>query len=193
MYHGTEGLKRITHRFNGSTANKLFCVIEEVAEHAGKANMADLKYLADASHIEIETKYTNCCNVRDHKNMVALTNYENAFGLDGSTMELSRKLFITAVSDYFSHANCRADVQRRQEAHAYFTSLNEAMADPDTLHHYFWYLRGKDLTNWNPYHYPNTDLMTMYRAEAEAIPAWFDAWSTRKWTPPAPTSDGLAD
>ena len=201
-YMSCNGIRQLTARFNVNSANKLWCSIEEVPENAGKASMAELKYLADSSRIDIEAKHTDTCSVRDNRNFIACTNYKNAFGLDGSTNEISRKFLFVEVSDKYSHANCRDNPALKAEADAWFTALNDHMADPETVRHFFWYLMTTDLSGWKPMRdMPETDLMRSYRADADAIPAWFEAWSSGGWTfrpdlpqfsPPAPEDDATA-
>ena len=64
------------------------------------------------------------------------------------------------------------------------------IADPETQRAYFWYLMTMDLSDFNPYAYPESSLMQEMRAEADAatsevavVEEWFDAWSTGHWWP----------
>lgn len=185
MYQGVPGLAQVLARFNSMTGNKLLCVCEEIGEKAGVQNMAHLKFLADAEEVPVEAKHLDAIMMRDCRNFVMLTNYHNAFGLDGDTGDFSRKVAIFRVSEKFSTRACRDDPDVAAAAKAYFTRLNAAMQDPETLRAYFWYNMNMDLTDFSPYEFKETAVMQDMRQAADATlgagAGWLRAWAGGEW------------
>ena len=66
------------------------------------------------------------------------------------------------------------------EAKAYFDALGDALADPETVRHFFWYLMTLDLCGWSCEPVPNTDLMKLLALEANAITSWFKEFSNNE-------------
>ena len=170
-YQGTGGLAEITARFNSTSEAKLLCVVDEVADGEGKKNMDRIKMLADSSETTIEYKHMDAQRMQDKRNSVFLTNHRDAFGTDGATDEITRKMVIAEVSDKYSTMNCHADPLLAQEADSYFTDLNKAMASVETQMHFFWFLKHYPLSdmNWKPFGFPRTTLMQEMLDEANPI------------------------
>ena len=68
------------------------------------------------------------------------------------------------------------------EADAYFAALGDALADQDTVYHFFWFLKTLDLSGWSCEPVPNTRLMQMLALEANALAA--DSRRTRSMSSP---------
>ena len=65
-------------------------------------NMDKLKYQADSTYVTIEAKHADAQRHADRKNVVCLTNHEDALGIDANTGTMSRKFAIFEASDIYS-------------------------------------------------------------------------------------------
>ena len=172
-YMSGQGLDDVVARFNTMSSAKLFAVCEELKSGAAKENMAKLKFLADARFMTFEAKHADAVRMADHRNTICITNYEDAFGVDGDTGLLTRKLAIFEPSDKYCKANRDADPQLDALAFQYFKSVDDAQRSLVTQQAFYWFLKTYDLSSWRPYGYPETQIMNRYLAAANPLPLWF--------------------
>ena len=172
-YMSGQGLDDVVARFNTMSSAKLFAVCEELKAGAAKENMAKLKFLADAKYMTFEAKHADAVRMADHRNTICITNYEDAFGVDGDTGQLTRKLAIFEPSDKYCKANRDADAALDRCAFRYFKAVDDAQRSSGTQQAFYWYLKTYDLSDWRPYGYPETPIMTRYLAAANPVPLWF--------------------
>lgn len=67
----------------------------QLKPNAAKENMDKLKYQADSTYVTIEAKHADAQRHADRKNVVCLTNHEDALGIDANTgTNMSRKFAI---------------------------------------------------------------------------------------------------
>lgn len=102
-------------------------------------------------------------------------------------------MVLVPVANKYCQAQRNADPSLDAEANAYFTSLNNLLKQHDTQLNYFWYNMTMDLSDFDPYSYPQTELMRSLMQEqqlaaeaanpSQAIQEWFQAWSTSVWSP----------
>jgi hypothetical protein len=57
----------------------------QLKPNAAKENMDKLKYQADSTYVTIEAKHADAQRHADRKNVVCLTNHEDALGIDANT------------------------------------------------------------------------------------------------------------
>jgi hypothetical protein len=74
----------------------------QLKPNAAKENMDKLKYQADSTYVTIEAKHADAQRHADRKNVVCLTNHEDALGIDANTGTMSRKFAIFEASDIYS-------------------------------------------------------------------------------------------
>lgn len=180
-YMGAGDVTQLTARFNLTQGNKLVCVLDEVGQKSTRIVMDQLKHLAGSERVQIEAKHLDACNMFDPRFFIFLSNHGDAFKTDGDTDELSRKFFITEASDEFSQAKRRTSEAVKVAANTYFAALEKAQNDPETVHHFFWYLMQRDVSTFDPFDQPATASMTELRAAGNAVPDWFNQWSDGTW------------
>ena len=76
-YMGSNGLTQLVARFNINSVMKLFSVCEEIGVKEGQRYMAEVKYQADSDTVHAEAKHLDTQAVKDKKNILMCTNYEN--------------------------------------------------------------------------------------------------------------------
>ena len=172
-YMSGQGLDDLLTRFNVMSSSKLFAVCEELKAGAAKDNMDKLKFLADAAYVTFEAKHADALRQRDRRNTVCLTNHEDAFGADGQTQQMTRKLAIFQASDKYCKSKRDADAALDAEAFDYFKAADDAQRDLDTQRAFFWYLKTYDLSSWRAYGFPITPIVERYLAAANPLPSWF--------------------
>ena len=166
-YHCTSGLAQVTARFNMNQGGKLFVVCEEIADKKGTANSDELKKLAEGDTMDLEGKYFDTVIVPDHRSIVLLTNHRTAL------TDTNRKFLQIEVSNKYSTPSRARDPDIDREAEAHFIAIGNAMADPDSVRAFFWYLTTLDISEWSAEPVPVTPLMKQLALESEPFGPWF--------------------
>ena len=136
------------------------------AKHLDSSNMFDPRFFIflsnHGSHPWVHIYNRLIHYTRPTSQLLGFTHSGDAFKTDGDTDELSRKFFITSANDEFSQAKRRSSQVRglaaptaaylallsatctptaqaiKIAADSYFTALDKAQNDPETVHHFFW-------------------------------------------------------
>jgi hypothetical protein len=169
-YLCTTGLDQLIARFNMNQGGKLFVVSEEIANEKGTANKDTLKGLAENQTMDLEGKFFDTVAVPDHRNIVMLSNHRHAL------VDTNRKFLVIQVSNRFCTENRAADAALDREAETYFRALGTAMANPEAVRHFFWYLMTLDISQWSAEPVPVTPLMQQLAIEVNPIPVWLRAF-----------------
>jgi hypothetical protein len=175
-YMSGQGLDDIVARFNLMSTAKLFAVCEELKPNAAKENMDKLKYQADSTYVTIEAKHADAQRHADRKNVVCLTNHEDALGIDANTGTMSRKFAIFEASDIYSKDHRDHDPALDATAFAFFKAVDDAQRTPATQRAFFWFLKTYDLSEWRAYSFPETPIIARYKAAANPFPDWLEAF-----------------
>ena len=175
-YMSGQGLDDIVARFNLMSTAKLFAVCEELKPNAAKENMDKLKYQADSTYVTIEAKHADAQRHVDRKNVVCLTNHEDALGIDANTGTMSRKFAIFEASDIYCKDRRDRDPTLDAEAFVFFKAVDDAQRTPATQRAFFWFLKTLDLSEWRPYGFPETPIIARYKAAANPFPDWLEAF-----------------
>ena len=138
--------------------------------------MDKLKYQADSTYVTIEAKHADAQRHVDRKNVVCLTNHEDALGIDANTGTMSRKFAIFEASDIYCKDRRDRDPALDAEAFVFFKAVDDAQRTPATQRAFFWFLKTLDLSEWRPYGFPETPIIARYKAAANPFPDWLEAF-----------------
>ncbi|TPX53761.1 hypothetical protein PhCBS80983_g06172 [Powellomyces hirtus] len=138
FYH-SKNLDDFIGQFTGHLVGKIFVIGDEILFSGGHKSNNIVKALITQGTQKCEKKGKDAFMVRDFMNMVFLSNHDDCVRVE----ETDRRYFVKMVSDIW-----HGDVD-------YFNNLKAAMTQ-ETANHFYTYLLGLDLSNFNVRKIPET-------------------------------------